>query len=60
MNTENARQNVGQNAGRHWRAVELDKILHLLAEETACDDAAVLAREIKPVSSLEVKPTMPM
>ena len=40
-------------AGRHWRAVELDKILHLLAEETACDDAATLAREIKPASSLE-------
>lgn len=53
-------------AGRHWRAVELDKILHLLAEETACDDAATLAREIKPASSLEEvqrmlgKPTTPM
>ena len=47
-------------AGRHWRAVELDKILHLLAEETACDDAATLAREIKPASSLEEVQRMPM
>ena len=42
-----------QTAGRHWRAVELDKVLRMLAEETACEDAAVLAREITPSSSLE-------
>ena len=38
---------------RNIHALELDKILALLAEETACEDAAELARGLKPVSSLK-------
>ena len=37
---------------RNVRSLELDKILALLAEETACDDAAELARALEPASSL--------
>jgi len=37
---------------RHYRALELDKILKLLAEETACDDAAELALQLVPSVSL--------
>ena len=41
---------------RNIRSLELDKILSLLAEETACEDAAELARTLEPSSSLkEVK-----
>ena len=41
---------------RNIRSLELDKILSLLAEETACEDAAELARALEPSSSLkEVK-----
>lgn len=38
---------------RNIRSLELDKILALLAEETACDDAAELARKLEPSSSLK-------
>lgn len=37
---------------RHCKALELDKVLALLAEETGCADAADLARELEPASSL--------
>ena len=37
---------------RHYRALELDKILKLLAAETACDDAAELALQLVPSVSL--------
>ena len=37
---------------RHYRALELDKILKLLAAETACDDAAELALQLVPCVSL--------
>jgi len=37
---------------RHHKALELDKILSLLATETACADAAELAEEIEPSSAL--------
>lgn len=37
---------------RHYRALELDKILKLLAAETACDDAAELALQLIPSVSL--------
>ena len=41
---------------KHQRALELNKILNMLAGETACDDAARLALEITPSTSLsEVK-----
>lgn len=36
----------------HYRALELDKILKLLAAETACDEAAELALSLVPSSSL--------
>ncbi len=41
-----------QENQRHIRALELDKILKLLAAETACDDAAELALNLSPSSSL--------
>ena len=37
---------------RHYTALELDKILELLAAETNCEDAARMARELEPVLSL--------
>ena len=41
---------------RHYKALELDKILELLAAETTCADAATLARELTPSPYLsEVK-----
>ncbi len=41
-----------ENMQRHYRALELDKILKLLAAETACDDAAELALQLTPCTSL--------
>lgn len=38
---------------RHYKALELDKILKMLSKETTCDDAAELALEVKPQVSLE-------
>lgn len=43
---------MSETMQRHYRALELDKILHLLAEETSCDAAAELALALRPVSSL--------
>lgn len=37
---------------RHMKALELDKVLDLLAEETGCADAAALARDLAPAVSL--------
>lgn len=37
---------------KHYHALELDKILRLLAAETACDDAAELALRLVPSTSL--------
>ncbi len=34
---------------KNYKALELDKILEMVAQETTCDDAAELAREIEPV-----------
>ena len=39
-------------AQRHLRAVELDKILQMLARETACKEAEELALAIVPETSL--------
>ena len=36
------------NMNKHYKALELDKVLDLLASHTTCDDAADLARELKP------------
>lgn len=41
-----------EESQRHYRALELDKILKLLAAETACDDAAELAMQLVPSVSL--------
>ena len=38
---------------KHSRALELDKILKQLAEETSCEDAAQLARELRPSPSAD-------
>ena len=37
---------------RHNRALELDKILHMLAEQTSCEDAANAALELEPAHEL--------
>jgi DNA mismatch repair protein MutS2 len=37
---------------RNYRALELDKILDMLAKETTCDDAAELARQLKPDTTM--------
>ena len=37
---------------RDFRALELDKILDMLAGETGCEDAAHLARQLRPETSL--------
>lgn len=37
---------------RNHQSLELDKVLELLAAETTCADAAVLARELTPVPYL--------
>ena len=38
---------------RHYKALELDKILTMLSKEATCEDAAVLALEIEPATSLK-------
>ena len=41
---------------RHWRALELDKVLAMLAEETSCEDAYAQALALQPAQDLlEVK-----
>lgn len=37
---------------RNHKALELDKILNLLANETSCEDAARMALELEPISTL--------
>ncbi len=39
---------------RDFRALELDKILDRLAAETCCEDAAALARSLKPETDLQL------
>ena len=38
---------------KHYRALELDKILDLVAKETTCEDAAQLALELEPSTDTE-------
>ena len=38
---------------RHYRALELDKILTMLSKETTCDDACELALKVEPATSLK-------
>lgn len=40
------------NENKHYRALELDKILAMLAEQTGCDDSRKLALEIEPKTTL--------
>lgn len=42
-----------QIEARYLQAVELDKVLKMLAEQTSCDDAAELALALEPACSLE-------
>ena len=39
-----------QEIKKHWRALELDKVLRMLAHETSCPDAEERAAAIQPVS----------
>ncbi len=48
MNSEN-----NENMLRHYRALELDKILNRAAELTSCDDAKNMMLELKPLKQLE-------
>ncbi len=43
---------MSETMERHFKALELDKILHLLADETSCDAAAELAQNLRPSTSL--------
>ena len=43
---------MSETMERHFKALELDKILHLLAEETSCDAAAELSQNLRPSTSL--------
>lgn len=38
---------------RHYRALELDKILKMLAAETTCDDSRLLAEQLEPIPNLK-------
>lgn len=38
---------------KHYRALELDKILTMLSKETSCEDASELAIKIEPATSLK-------
>lgn len=37
---------------RDYRSLELDKVLEMLAGETGCEDAALLARQLEPADNL--------
>lgn len=39
------------NQEKHWRVLELDKVLELLAKECSCEETARYARELKPSSN---------
>ncbi|MEI3552724.1 MAG: endonuclease MutS2 [Acutalibacteraceae bacterium] len=41
------------NVQKHMKTIELDKVLELLAEKTACEDAADFARNLIPVTEIE-------
>lgn len=38
---------------RHYKALELDKILKMLADETTCEDSRVLAEQLEPETNLK-------
>ena len=44
---------------RNIHALELDKILQMLAEEVSCEDAKKLALRLEPSSSLDVYKRQP-
>ena len=41
------------NIQKHMKTIELDKVLEMLAEKTACADAADVARNLIPVTEIE-------
>ncbi len=41
------------NLQKYRKTIELDKVLEMLAEKTACEDAAALARDLTPTADLE-------
>ena len=42
-----------KNMNRHYKALELDKILKMLADETTCEDSRVLAEQLEPETNLK-------
>ncbi|MGI6260679.1 MAG: endonuclease MutS2 [Acutalibacteraceae bacterium] len=47
-----------ENEQKHYHALELDKVLSMLAQETSCEDAAERARAIVPQSDLKTVRTL--
>lgn len=41
------------NIQKHMKTIELDKVLEMLAEKTACEDAADFARNLIPITKIE-------
>ena len=41
------------NIQKHMKTIELDKVLELLAEKTACEDAADFVRNLIPITKIE-------
>ena len=41
------------NIQKYMKTIELDKVLEMLAEKTACEDAADAARNLIPVTEIE-------
>ena len=42
-----------ENFEKHIKALELDKILHMLSQQTTCEDAASMALELKPQTTIK-------
>lgn len=49
-------RNKEENMNRHYKALELDKILKMLADETTCEDSRVLAEQLEPETNLKERP----
>ena len=47
-----------ENEQKHYHALELDKVLSMLAQETSCEDAAERAHAIVPQSDLKTVRTL--
>lgn len=45
---------MSQNQNRHYNALELNKVLELLAEETTCEDARFAAQSLRPETNYKL------